>query len=413
MKIYIYGRGLGLAYVKRCIQDGVEIISYIDNYAREDKDENGVSVIKEEGIEGDFDYIIISLMVYDEIKKQLISRGVPEEKIICFFNMKDVDRTSFGSVIDTYRWKTELMWKYDREYVEPLIDNIFYEINVDVLLKQERIPYIESVEATIDAVINGRKSLVRFGDGEFEMIRKQTRPRFQSVNENLANRLREIIKSTNSDVLVCVADNYGSLTEYTDEAAAAIRRYLSPDVRKDHMKILDTKRKYGNAYLSRPYYMFRDKTSEMVKKKFEHIKKIWSGEDLLIVEGEHTRFGIGNDLLSKAGSVRRLLVPDRNAFSVYDEILRKAKMYAEKRLVLCIIGPTATVLSYDLAIKGIRAIDIGQVDSEYEWFLRDAPNRCDVPYKTVSEYVDKTVFAELDWRLARIYEKEIIDTVLL
>ena len=40
------------------------------------------------------------------------------------------------------------------------------------------------------------------------------------------------------------------------------------------------------------------------------------------------------------------------------------------KLVLTAIGPTATVLAYDLSNKGYQAIDIGNLDVEYEWFLR-------------------------------------------
>ena len=33
------------------------------------------------------------------------------------------------------------------------------------------------------------------------------------------------------------------------------------------------------------------------------------------------------------------------------------------------LGPTATVLAYDLAARGFWALDIGHIDLEYEWFL--------------------------------------------
>ena len=33
------------------------------------------------------------------------------------------------------------------------------------------------------------------------------------------------------------------------------------------------------------------------------------------------------------------------------------------------MGPTATVLAYDLACAGFQALDIGHIDLEYEWML--------------------------------------------
>ena len=38
--------------------------------------------------------------------------------------------------------------------------------------------------------------------------------------------------------------------------------------------------------------------------------------------------------------------------------------------MLIALGPTATILAYDLAEKGVQALDVGHIDIEYEWFLR-------------------------------------------
>lgn len=411
MRIYIYGRGVGLSYMQKCLNGNVEIAAYVDNYSRDTFAEDGIAIIREGDIKDCYDYIVVTLMQYQVIKENLMSLGIPDNRIICFFDMNDAGNPLFGDVFDVVKWKTELLWKYNRDYIKPLFDNMYYEINADRLQDENAIPHIMDVETTIDEVIQGKKGLVRFGDGEFEMIRKNHRMRFQNINDKLSQRLKEVLLSNSSDIVLCIADNYGSLKDYTDEAAAAIRRYLTPTVRSDHMQFLDTKKKYGNAYLTRPYFMYRDKNPEKIKRKFDHIKKIWTAENVLIIEGEHTRFGVGNDLLDETKSVVRILVPDKNAYDVYNEILAKAEKYSKNRLTLCIIGPTATVLSYDLTLKGNRAIDIGQVDSEYEWFLRRAQDRCDVPYKTVSEYVDKNVFEDLSENMADKYMKEIVDII--
>ncbi len=71
---------------------------------------------------------------------------------------------------------------------------------------------------------------------------------------------------------------------------------------------------------------------------------------------------------------------------MYDEILSAVKQYADANtLVLISLGPTATVLAYDLAMAGIQALDIGQLDNEYEWYLRNAAGRIEIPGKRVAE----------------------------
>ena len=121
-------------------------------------------------------------------------------------------------------------------------------------------------------------------------------------------------------------------------------------------------------------------------KYIEKIKEIWEKRDVLIVEGSRTRMGIGNDLFINAKTIRRIICPDKNAFQKYDEILNKVLKHTERNdLVLCAMGPTATVLAYDLAKKGIQALDLGHIDIEYEWFLRGLTTNDRIPGKEFSE----------------------------
>ena len=77
------------------------------------------------------------------------------------------------------------------------------------------------------------------------------------------------------------------------------------------------------------------------------------------------------------------------------------------------MGPTATVLAYDLAKEDYWAIDIGQLDTEYEWFLRGVDKRCELEYKNVSEVIRyekfNTDYKEKYWEA---YKNEIIEKIL-
>ena len=44
-------------------------------------------------------------------------------------------------------------------------------------------------------------------------------------------------------------------------------------------------------------------------------------------------------------------------------------------IILIALGPTATVLAYDLSKRGYQAIDVGHIDIEYEWFLNNASKK--------------------------------------
>ena len=130
--------------------------------------------------------------------------------------------------------------------------------------------------------------------------------------------------------------------------------------------------------------MYRDKT--YAERIFKLFKEIWRQRDVLIVEGQYTRTGAGNDLLADANSIRRIICPDTNAYDCYGEIWKAVRENSsDGALVLLSLGPAATILAFDLAGCGIQALDIGQLDNEYEWYLSGAAQRVEIKGKTVAE----------------------------
>ena len=59
-----------------------------------------------------------------------------------------------------------------------------------------------------------------------------------------------------------------------------------------------------------------------------------------------------------------------NAFAEYDKILNQAKKIDKSKLVIIILGPTATVLAYDLAKQGYEAIDFGHIAKDYDFYRK-------------------------------------------
>lgn len=62
-------------------------------------------------------------------------------------------------------------------------------------------------------------------------------------------------------------------------------------------------------------------------------------------------------------------------------------------------------MAYDLAMKGIQALDIGQLDNEYEWYMRGTDKKTKIPGKCVAESVGYRIPDEIEDRL---YEQQII-----
>ena len=148
---------------------------------------------------------------------------------------------------------------------------------------------------------------------------------------------------------------------------------------------------------------YQDKSA--VTSYFDLWKQIWHNRDLLIVEGEKTRLGIGNDLFSNVKSIQRILCPNREAFSYYDQIINKILQFPKNKLILLAIGPTATILAADLAKSGYQAIDIGHIDIEYEWYRMQATHKVPVSNKFVNEAGAGKDVGDID---DEQYKKEIV-----
>ena len=71
--------------------------------------------------------------------------------------------------------------------------------------------------------------------------------------------------------------------------------------------------------------------------------------------------GIGNDLFDNASSIKRILGPNTEAFHYYDKIIQAVNQFPKSTLILLALGPTATIMAYDLARQGYQAIDLAIV----------------------------------------------------
>lgn len=294
----------------------------------------------------------------------------------------------------------------DQYIMNCTVNNLKYEIGG---LTDVECPKIEPFDETIEKIINEKKSICRFGDGEFDMIAKRNRQKFQTVNEKLAKRLKEVLTSNDDRILIAIADNYGDLSKYNNQGKSEIRTYLKEEIRREHYALLDMNRTYCNTYLTRPYAMWADNMTDAPRKRFENLKRIWDKQKLLIIEGEQTRMGIGNDLFNNAHDIQRILAPAENAFDKYDELLEFALHCNKDRLVLISLGMTATVLAYDLAKSGFHALDIGHIDMEYEWMKRQTGGRTQVEGKYNNEVAGGNIVAAVS---DSVYESQIIARIV-
>jgi len=212
---------------------------------------------------------------------------------------------------------------------------------------------------TIEAAIEGNRSLVRFGDELFDMLQGiglyfgNWRQRY---HPELARRLKEVISSDDDRLLICFNPelilktkeefrNEGIPEQYQfwTNSKVFLKDYYHPDVI------------YGSALCFHPHY-----NPEL---DFARLGRYFATKDIIIVTTGTERF----KGLSLGRSTAFIEAPASDAWDQYESIyatlmehISNHKLSTEDVLILVSMGSAAKVLVYDLMKAGYVAWDTGQ-----------------------------------------------------
>jgi glycosyltransferase family protein len=205
---------------------------------------------------------------------------------------------------------------------------------------------------------------------------------YQEYDHRLAKYMGDILKNFEPNLLVGLPDGFLDISNFEEEIKVFWRSQISFTYPR-FQKFLNLKTQYWNANITRLYYGYKDQSKSGYY--FELMRSLWQDRDVLLIEGEKSRLGVGNDLFDSAKSLKRILGPAHHAFRQFDNLFAAGKLYPKSTLVLIAMGPTAKALSYALTIEGYQCIDIGNLDLEYEWYKAGTKERFAVKGKYTSE----------------------------
>ena len=232
---------------------------------------------------------------------------------------------------------------------------------------------ILSTEESINYLIDNKCSLARYGDGELNIIMGGD-IHFQDYNEDLANRLKLILTEKQNHIMIGIPIAINSTRDYKRE----VKKFWDMNMSTGRMhwhRYCNHRKQYISANMTRCYMDYEDKNKS--KEWFKQFYRLWENLNILIVEGESSKLGVNNDIFKYCKSIKRLICPSKNAYDVYDNILKKIEeVNSSYDLVLVSLGPTATVICYDLSKLGIRAIDIGHLNLEYNKYIEEMNIDC-------------------------------------
>ena len=243
-------------------------------------------------------------------------------------------------------------------------------------------PIISNTDLTLDKIITSKCSVSRYGDGEFSLISGKSLF-FQPFYPVLQQKLQEILISERNNHIVCIPYAIIDTKDFVDSAKSYWKRYLSINRHKIYKK-LDLNKNYFDSLVTRLYVDYSDKNK--AAERFTKFKFLWHEKNVLIVEGDKSRLGVGNDLFSNAKAIGRIICPSIDAFAKYDVIVKSIEDHQSNYdLILLALGPTATVIAYDLYDLNCPVVDIGHIDIEYEWFCNKADFKVPVKNKFIGE----------------------------
>lgn len=268
---------------------------------------------------------------------------------------------------------------------------------------------IMSIEETIDQIVTHQKSISRLGDADFLLLLEERDVSYQILTPEIAQKLKEVLACRDSRFLIGLPDTIVSQRRCNRFSKVHWKKFINTYGKKLQL-YFDQNYHYGNSNMTRVYIENRNKSNAF--NIFEKLKIIWQDKEVVIIEGEFTRLGVGNDLLDNAKSIKRIIAPHKNAFQKYAELKEYLLRFPkENTLFLFSLGPTATILCHELSLQDYWAVDIGNIDLEYMWMKMGATEKISVPgrYSVETEAQKQTL--ELSSEDQEKYLNSIIYTI--
>jgi len=227
-----------------------------------------------------------------------------------------------------------------------------------------QVPKVMEEFITIQMILVTGASIGRYGDGEFRTARGSSL-KFQDFDPELATRLQQILVSNDPGFLVGIPRVWGrrDLCFYDPQKHDNWLRCMS---NPDFLNMLDMDKQYASAFITRPDAAIHIECDDY----WNMVRTIWRGRRVVYFVGEGdgkpSKAMQGRGFLEEAKELKVEKCLPRQAWSQHKELIERAKQYDPKKwLIMLSLGPTATVVAYDLFKLGYQALDVGHMPMFY------------------------------------------------
>lgn len=201
-------------------------------------------------------------------------------------------------------------------------------------------------EKTLELIHDG-KSIARYGDGEFNLVRgRKCVP--QLFDKACMAELKMILKADNPKCLVGIP--------YIPDSMPKKRRKSWLTWLPSYEKHLRADKTYYSAFITRP-----DSAPNINNASyFARVGELWKGQPVALVFGGTRSLTPEFLMATGARSVDAILCSYEDTYSQIDYLVKMARESTASRVILC-AGPTATCMAHRLSLQGKHAIDLGHI----------------------------------------------------
>ena len=223
--------------------------------------------------------------------------------------------------------------------------------------------HIYDEKKTMDKIYNEKCSICRYGDGEiFHLF--HTNPKYfsghQSCSSEFQNKLINIFDNKNNKILIGFSGyfNDDSRKKYIYKLSKCTERFIEKykvKIFKEYPSILNTP--LYSAEISRLQQLKEENKNYVIN----IFNKLFNENECIFIGNQYVINLIKEKYKNLFKKIEFILAPIQNAYQSYNNIIDEilsTKNITEK-LILISLGPTSTIMSFELAQKGYWAIDIG------------------------------------------------------
>lgn len=268
---------------------------------------------------------------------------------------------------------TKLLKKKDRK-IETLrneinkLRNENFNSNLNRCIN-EKVPKVSGILETAEYLRFHNKSLIRYGDGEINLMLMNDIPA-QSANQKLSEELLNAFTTNNENVIIGIRNIFSG---FPGERKQSVEFWLKnhPELGNYLLKNYNQSKRYFDAFISSPYTSTYNTSCELIDLVYKELREIWRDKDLVILRGNNSQV-YNFDVYDTAKSQKTFFCSKTNVWDEYEELKRLLLSQDPSSLYIIAAGPVSEIIVMDLVNDNRRALDLGHLAKDYDLYMKHA-----------------------------------------